>query len=390
MTKHKMLKAIIGVVAFVVALTLIYIGINAIDSREMTQIEDDDTDSDEQAEIVIDDYIYKVSHPVKSYLFMGTDGSGNEDVTGDEYQGSMADFIMLLVIDEKEKKFGFLEINRDTMTEVALMDQSGNTNVTMEMQICIAHAYGGSKRQSCKNTVNAVSQLLHNVPIDGYYALPMEQIEHMNRALGGISVLIEEDMTDIDPAFVSGSTVQLTDEQAVKFLRGRMGVQDGENTSRMNRQRIYLNAAFETIKEKSQNDTKYLANAFKEFEDIATSDMDMNPIIKLGQNIAEYESLGILRIDGEKGIEFSIGDEKDHSAFYADDQSIVTAIQKLYPLEKTNEVVETDEEFDEEDYGYDEESDEEDYGYEEESDEEDYGYDEESDEEYYEEDETDE
>ena len=40
---------------------------------------------------------WKFAHPVQTYLFIGTDKSGNEDAEGEEYHGSMADALMLVV-----------------------------------------------------------------------------------------------------------------------------------------------------------------------------------------------------------------------------------------------------------------------------------------------------
>lgn len=50
---------------------------------------------------------YRFAHPVQTYLFIGTDKSGNEDASGEEYRGSMADALMLVVVDEEEKPMEF-------------------------------------------------------------------------------------------------------------------------------------------------------------------------------------------------------------------------------------------------------------------------------------------
>ena len=55
---------------------------------------------------------WKFAHPVQTYLFIGTDKSGNEDAEGEEYHGSMADALMLVVVDEEEKAYGILQLNR--------------------------------------------------------------------------------------------------------------------------------------------------------------------------------------------------------------------------------------------------------------------------------------
>lgn len=83
------------------------------------------------------------------------------------------------------------------------------------------------------------SSLLGDVDIDGYAMLNTDSIGVINSAVGGVTVTIPEDMTDVDPAFVSGAVVKLDDEQAEKFARARMKVGDGHNSSRMERQSLY-------------------------------------------------------------------------------------------------------------------------------------------------------
>lgn len=336
MTKNRKLKAVIGIIAFLAALLLIYIVLRAVDEREEAWDDEEEYGLDE-AEIVYDNVIYVLDHPVKSYLIMGTDASGSENAKGDAYQGAMADFLMLMVVDEQEKKYGFLEINRDTISEIPMMDQKGNVDDYSDMQLCTAHWYGGSKRQSCINTVDAVSVFLNDVPIKGYLAIPMGHISDLNNILGGVTVTLEDDFTDVDPDMKPGDTLTLTDEQAAIFLRSRMSVGDGENTSRMRRQKAYLEAAMEQIGKQNAADAKFLAKAYKRIMEYATSDLDMKVITRLGQNMGEYESLGILQIAGESKIGDTFEDGEVHAEFYADQESVKEAVFALYPLVDSGE-----------------------------------------------------
>ena len=61
-----------------------------------------------------------------------------------------------------------------------------------------------------------------------------------------------------------------------------MEVGDGENTSRMRRQKAYLQAAISQIQLQSSEDAKFMAKAYQQIMEYATSDMNMNAITKLG------------------------------------------------------------------------------------------------------------
>ena len=68
----------------------------------------------------------------------------------------MADFLMLVIVDKTDGTYSFLQFNRDTMTEISLINHDGKGAATATIQLCTAHWYGGTKEQSCKNTVKAV------------------------------------------------------------------------------------------------------------------------------------------------------------------------------------------------------------------------------------------
>ena len=166
---------------------------------------------------------------------------------------------MLMMIDETDKKYGFMPLNRDTVTDIQMIDHNGDLMDYRKLYLCTAHWYGGSKRQSCINTADAVSDFLHGVPVNGYLAIPMDHISDLNHVLGGVTVTLEDDFSKEDPAMTAGTTLTLTDEQAAIFLRGRMEVGDGENTSRMRRQKAYLQAAISQIQLQSSEDAKFMA-----------------------------------------------------------------------------------------------------------------------------------
>lgn len=341
MIHNKKVQVFLGVLLLVVVLAAMYFGLHALDRRDTGNTDDEEDDYayvSGDNEIIFDGKIYKLGHNVKNYLIMGTDASGNEDDKGEAYQGSMADFLMLMMIDETDKKYGFMPLNRDTVTDIQMIDHNGDLMDYRKLYLCTAHWYGGSKRQSCINTADAVSDFLHGVPVNGYLAIPMDHISDLNHVLGGVTVTLEDDFSKEDPAMTAGTTLTLTDEQAAIFLRGRMEVGDGENTSRMRRQKAYLQAAISQIQLQSSEDAKFMAKAYQQIMEYATSDMNMNAITKLGQHLDEYESLGFVEIAGETKLGYDrLEDGKEHAEFFADEQSLKDAVFKLFPLKDTGE-----------------------------------------------------
>lgn len=290
------------------------------------------TPTSEKTVLKLNGQKYTVDHPVKTYLFMGTDNSGAENELGEKYEGSMADFLLLVTVDEQKKTYGYIQLNRDTICKIHLLDQNGEGEATADIQLCIAHWYGGSKEMSAQNTERAVSDLLGGIDIDGYYTLPMSEISKLNDLVGGVSVKIEDDFSKVLPALKQGETVKLTGDQAETFVRARTEIGDGSNTARMRRQKEYLSNLMDIIKKKSSDDSQFAVQLFTKLQDVSTTDMTTDDIYALSQAVSGARSKGILQLKGKNKEGDTLNDGEMHAEFYASKSSIADTVKALYPL----------------------------------------------------------
>lgn len=276
---------------------------------------------------------YSYSHEMESYLILGTDAGGNEKASGEEYRGSMADFLLLVTLDKTEKTYSMLPLNRDTLTEVTLMQTDGSGMASARLQLCTAHWYGGSRVLSCENTVDAVSRMLGGIPIQGYYSLQMESISVLNHAVGGVTVKNESDFSNVDPSIKRGKTITLTDAQAVHYVQSRMDVDDGENISRMERQFTYLSALSDRIREKSREDAGFVLRLWQELNPYAVTDISGKTLSWLANHLTEYRNRGTFRIEGKTRLGKRLGDGLAHTEFIADKKSVQKVMTEIYHLE---------------------------------------------------------
>lgn len=258
-------------VALILAMIAFGIGLKIFENHmPEPAISEDGFLMDEQSEelaalgsLKLNGNIYSYYHDFETYLIMGTDKTGADSKV---YQGSMSDFLMLVIVDKTDNNYSFLPINRDTMSEVRLIQDDGTGVATAELQLCTAHWYGGNAEQSCANTVESISKLFGGLKINGYYAIPMDAIPKLNHSVGGVTVTLLEDFQDIDRQMKKGETLALSDEQAYRYIHDRYGVGDEKNTSRMKRQQQYMEAFFTKAKEKAKSDKAYVGQLFREFE----------------------------------------------------------------------------------------------------------------------------
>lgn len=275
---------------------------------------------------------YEYFHEYENYLFLGTDASGNEG-EGENYQGAMADFLLLAVLDKTEDTYAFLQFNRDTMTEVTLLQPDGSGNASAEIQLCTAHWYGGTPEASCENTVEAVSRLLGGMPIDGYYALGMEKIPEINHAVGGVTVTLEEDFTDFDSGMYQGRTIHLTDEQAGIYIHNRYGVGDEKNSSRMKRQNQYMKAFIEKAKQKLSEDQAFMAKLYQKLEGDAVTDISGKDISRITKMLQQGTGRGMKGFQGKSKLGRALGDNIGHVEFYIKESSLTEVMTELYGLQ---------------------------------------------------------
>ncbi len=271
-------------------------------------------------------------HEFETYLLIGTDGSGREEAEGQEYQGSMADFLFVAVFDKTSRSYGGIQLNRDTMTEITLMQKDGTGMASASLQLCTAHWYGGTKQQSCENTAAAVSKLLGGVTIDGYYAMSMEQIPELNHAVGGVRVRLEEDFTRYDPAMKKGTELLLNDSQAYTFLRRRYHVGNEKNSSRMKRQKQYMKGMFETVKEKSSQDAAFLLKLYQDMKKSAVTNITGKEISHMAKQIKEGENKGIHSPKGTYRLGETFRNGQKYREFYADKKSLKKILGLLYGI----------------------------------------------------------
>ncbi len=225
---------------------------------------------------------YYRENEITNYLLIGIDKEEKDrEGTGiSDYQsGGQADFLLMLSVDRRNRTITPVMIDRDTMAAVDTYGVFGNPAGTRTMQICLAQAYSGIHLSGSRNTSNAVSDLLGGVKVDHYLLMDLGGIVILNDAMGGITVTLEDDFTAMDPAMQQGATVRLTGKQAEYFVRGRTTVADGTNRSRMNRQRVYIEALASEMERQLKEDAGFAEDVAAALLEHIESDASTNVLL---------------------------------------------------------------------------------------------------------------
>lgn len=269
---------------------------------------------------------YVPKEQINSYLFMGIDREGPAKSSAAYRDGGQADVQVLMVVDDQAQTWQLLQINRDSMVEVPVLGITGRPIRTEVQQITLAHAYGDGGADSCRNAAAAVSNMLGGQKIDGYLSLNMGGISILNDFVGGVTVTIESDFSDIDPSLVMGQTVTLTGEQAYNFIRSRKDVDDQTNLARMQRHRQYMAGLGEKLMGMSQND---VIRGYDAVFDYMVTDIGSKTMTQLLEKLQTYTQLDTLTVDGESYL-----DEEGYNAYALNEESLNQVILELFYQQK--------------------------------------------------------
>lgn len=317
-------KVIVAVVVFVVVCTAtITIG-HIVDNQQMnTGKKEAEATADT---VTINGVKCKPNWDIQTYLFIGEDTRGTVSKRTEADGTGQCDVLELLVIDTKNNTYHKLPINRDTITDVKSLDDDGSYLATTKVQIALAHANGDGMEQSCENTVDAVSNMLYGIRIDGYISLTMDSIRILNHLAGGVPVTIEDDFSQSDQSLIMGQTVTLTDDQAMHYVHDRMNVGDGTNECRMRRQKAYVNALFPLYKARLQADSGFINEFYNDMSDYMVTDMSVGEMGNVANMIINSKDEGELSIKGTN----AVNEEDGFNEFTMDETSRGDVAMELF------------------------------------------------------------
>ncbi|MBE6682870.1 MAG: hypothetical protein E7595_01820 [Ruminococcaceae bacterium] len=319
--KKRYLRYAAVVLLVVFCVSAVLLGLSIWENRHSAFTEDNSAPS-EVLEYEGEDYVLR--DDIEAFLVMGLD---KYDVVVDNTafnNDRQADFLLLLVFNNTEKTCTGIHINRDTMAEMNVLGVAGEKIRTEFGQITLAHTYGNGKEVSCRNTVDAVSGVLLNVPIKHYASITMDAVPAYNDLVGGVTLTVLDDFTGVDDTLVQGEVVTLMGEHAVNYVRGRHGVADSTNMNRMKRQRQYLTELYKKTESCLAAEEGFEVKAVASVKDYIVSDCTVKQLETLLNRFAEYDFKEIIELEGDSQV------SNGHLEFYPHDDSVKKAVVSLF------------------------------------------------------------
>ena len=243
---------------------------------------------------------YKYNDHLSNFLFMGIDSREKVETTTGQANAGQADAIFIISWDRVEHKMSVVSIPRDTMAEIEVFDQNGDSLGTTTDHINLAYAYGDGKNESCELMKQAVSKLLYGLPIQGYCALNMDGIPTLIEGIGGVTVTVPNDsLEEKNPEWKKGAEAELTPENAETFVRYRNIEKDQSAMERLERQMAFLEAYGNKATKVYSKTPSLVTELYEKLNDYMVTNIGTDQYVKILQDFASDADRETWSIPGE-------------------------------------------------------------------------------------------
>lgn len=285
--------------------------------------------------------IYEYNSNILTFLIMGVDNYYKVKPASNGIMGGQADAQFLLVLNPDTKKVSVIALNRNTMTAIDVYDENGDFVGTEKLQLCLQHGYGDGMEQSCERQVKAVSNLMYNLPVNGYAAINLGGISLVNDAVGGVTVDVLEDIQVFSGSesytqseletLKKGQTVTLTGQEAYWYVRNRNDNVKASSDDRLSRQKQYLSSLISQLKKELVKNPAMILTLYKNISPYLVTDVTTTELTYLAGQAGNYSfsSDGITSIDGTT-VPGEDGTATGHDEFNYDEDALYDLMIKTF------------------------------------------------------------
>ena len=277
--------------------------------------------------ITRDGIAYYPRNDIRVVMLLGVDQEGKVVESEEANHGNPVDMVSLIIFDEKTEKMNLLCINRDTMVEMPRLNEYGKQTGTRVAQLALSHSYGRGLEDSCINTRTTISNLLHGITIDYYLAMNMDAVAILNDAVGGVTVNVQDDFSEVDPTIHMGE-MTLMGDQALTFVQTRKGVGDQLALSRVERHKEYMKSFAKALKESNAQSSTFAIKTYDAISEYVVTDMSTNTISRLVEDYEDYELGEVFTLEGENVL------GKEYYEYHLDQEALDELVLRLFYNQK--------------------------------------------------------
>ena len=324
--KSKKRNILISVLIIILTVVVLFSAVKLLDVAINPTLINGESASSKKT-VTIDGVEYFPRQDITVFMLMGIDERGEVKASESYTNTGESDMVALAVFDELEESYSVLVLNRDTMMDIYVLGIGAKPAGTIFGQLALAHTYGTGLEDSCELTVRTVSDFLSGVTVDYYLSMNMDAIAILNDAVGGVTVNVVDDFSQVDSTIPMGE-VTLNGEQALAYVHTRKDVGNQMNISRMDRHKEYMENFVKAFGAKVREDDTFVLETYDDVAPYIVSDCSVNSLSSMLNRYADYELREIVTPKGENVL------TENYMEFYVDEKALDELILKLFYVEK--------------------------------------------------------
>lgn len=241
-----------------------------------------DTDSSMTDTITWNGKKYRYNDHLSNYLFLGVDKEELADTQMGYLDAGQTDAIFLLSWDRVEGDMTVVSIPRDTMTPYNYYGREGVDLGRVKEHINLIYAYGDGKHESCKLSIQAVSDLFYGIPIEQYSAISLDALSEVMKEVGTVTVTIPNNSLEYKyPEYKEGTQIALDSENIEPFIRYRNIEVSQSALTRLERQEVFLEAFMGKAEEKFAEDPGFVTRSYEALQPYMVTNMGADQFARL-------------------------------------------------------------------------------------------------------------
>ena len=281
--------------------------------------------------------VYEYNENTINILLLGIDQSGRLSGETDlsDWSAGQADTIFLVSLNQGQKSVSIIGIPRNSMVSVDIYNEEKECIDTIYNQICLQYGYAGGGELGLMKMKDCVSELMYQLPIHGVCAISFNAISIMTDMLDGIEVTVPDDMTELNTSYSQGARVTLTGKNVVNYLRYRNYNQLGSPTTRLTRQKDFMQAAISKGIAKLKSNPMFVSDVYQAIVPYMNTDITLDRAVYLGAEAIDYRITAdsFYQLTGEdKQVDFTTktGNQDFYDDYYLDDDALQKIIMEVF------------------------------------------------------------
>lgn len=287
--------------------------------------------------VVYDGKVYEYRDDMLNFLLLGIDhgGSLSTETKLSDWNAGQADTIFLVSLNQKDKTISVIGIPRNSMVNVEIFNSESERVETIYNQICLQYGYAGGGELGLQKMKESVSELMLGLPIHGTCAVSFNAISVITDRLGGIEVVVPDDMTEYNKAYVQGSTQMLTGKNVVGYLRYRQYSTLGSPTTRLERQKDFMRVAMERVMQEIKANPVFVKDIYESLRAYMNTDISVDEAVYIASKALDctLAEQSFYQLTGEDKAEYFVrenGQEDFYNDYYIDEEALQRIMFEVY------------------------------------------------------------